>query len=918
MINQFMQFLQNNNLPVLDEAATVDLINRLRETANRSQQGALPGILEGPVSALPSVMQPGIRAGLAPMARTLDAVDVALDASNYGSTLLTGAGIAGAGLALETLGLNPDAHARTYLDRARQAAPENAGLLSMARETNQQAAREHPYLTGLANAATDPTNVIPLGGPAKGAAVSKGAGALRLGKSVIDDPAKVGQAINRTAQKAAGGLDEFKRTGKIALEEAKKAQTRAKLGYDPAIKAQLDNAESVLTQRRDAYSTAKAQGLKGQQLNPLRGDIRTATNDVKDLRKQLKETENVKPGFSAFERLFRQQQVLNWRNIILDKVSMWFLARDVGLQDQAALRARKDVLGQMERGNRDIRNMLPERTRALSNAWGVTDRTPADLGEDLVDLYTSTGARELNPAHSAAGGAMLSLMQPAWASVPGVGVAAKAGLEYFRPAQNAIFTVFDKITKLSWRSVAWEDAAMRHTVGAKEELFNMLDSNGMSRAKNNLVKISQKKHAQYSRAGVDMTDVPDDVLFNADDVRKLFGAKSKVGPTIADAWQTSLDEAAEAGNRFSKEVFMDFSQKLGPNVAGRPLEDYVSAAFPFSSWTMRALPRIARTALNHPLGAFVTLRALQLDSRIAEAEGRPSYQVGTIPISTEVPVLGNLAKFFTQGREGEIRLNPLQSFSPVPGQFVTGGEVGKGENKTAYQQATDLTELIGMSPHPIIQAIAYATNQDYQAPTGPSRQANQEQLLPGPELPSLLHGTLRAGREAAGGDIDYDPVERVARELVFERTGKTSADPSNKALAVQIAKKEGVYKEAETILKRQRAATSTSSLVNPVNIQVQSQTNKDYRRARAEQPFQREELLELAKTQPSLAVQLAQLQQESADPVASVYKEPKLSKQDKADPRIQQFRAENAVLARVSPRLYNRLESEFAQTLGIR
>src|SRR5205823_6039416 len=78
----------------------------------------------------------------------------------------------------------------------------------------------------------------------------------------------------------------------------------------------------------------------------------------------------------------------------------------------------------------------------------------------------------------------------------------------------------------------------------------------------------------------------------------------------------------------------------------------------FSGWAQRALPVAAEIAARHPGPTLAYLGMIQQDAERARGEGRPPYEVGTVPLG------------------GTYRTNPLQLISPASPELAAGGDEG--------------------------------------------------------------------------------------------------------------------------------------------------------------------------------------------------------------------------------------------------
>jgi hypothetical protein len=213
-------------------------------------------------------------------------------------------------------------------------------------------------------------------------------------------------------------------------------------------------------------------------------------------------------------------------------------------------------------------------------------------------------------------------------------------------------------------------------------------------------------------------------------------------------------------------------------------------------------------------------------------------------------------------------------------------------------------EALGFQFNPLIQAAAYIVGGEYgtdRAPGAQSRTSGIEGALPGPRVAGL-RGILDQMTEAMGNEADdYDPIDLLAKEIIFERSKKPANDPSNRHYRDQLLDPNSpLMQEARRRYEGGGAVRNFVSLNSPVTMQVNTDEKVAYRQAKADQ--------------------------EGVDPqtgAANMYKEPKYAPGSKrggkkVDPRLRAFETQFSTMKRLAPKAYAQKRAAFIKENGIK
>jgi hypothetical protein len=536
------------------------------------------------------------------------------------------------------------------------------------------------------------------------------------------------------------------------------------------------------------------------------------------------------------------------RNALQDETWLQFVLR--GLQPGAA-----GELGTVRRAMADRLRLgtewerYPTTTTGPLQAAGITDAT-LNLGQTFhgTEGYLN---EVLSNTQNAIGEAGLSALNPVRAAMNPLSVGFAGAKGYARNFQSGLFKAVNQFQQLSARHAVFADEFTSRLAQAADRFLPDLERRGYD-----VTPLRQKLAAEGA--------------FSPDDVRTAMLGDN---PAV-QAWERTVASAQDAAEGRARKLLGDYSRR-------GVIERKAGGVVPFVSWQLRAWPVMAEMLATHPGAALAVGNLLRLSGQQVTANKEPIRNVGTIPIATPA---------------GTVRLNPLSAVAPGSPEMLTLGseDPNAPEDRTAYQTASDLLQKVGLGFGPGMQALAYATSQDYKGPGPLSRTAGIENAIgqvPFVQLPSLGAAGLDAARlllrqpierVSAGPGLpvagvaqpDYDPNLRRAQEVYYDATGKAIGQPGTAAGAAQ------TLDPNSPLMSRARGDVATSgalrnalSLVLPVGVQAQTPEAGKAQRARARVPFSRAELDRLRGESPLLS-QLAQrrnAQYQAANPVAALY-----------------------------------------------
>jgi hypothetical protein len=512
------------------------------------------------------------------------------------------------------------------------------------------------------------------------------------------------------------------------------------------------------------------------------------------------------------------------------------------------------------------------------------------LGQGYMAGAGGEGTKPLHPLAAAVAGGGYSLAGVG-ALVPALAVPVGAARGFARAATATGYQAANDLAHYAVRGTAYKREARALLEQAHAAFAGSLRGAGMDPAllsrSDGLYTASEVAQKYGDEAGAAWKAIQDQIY----GVPAVKGkAATKKNPAVDKA-----DQMRGLAGDFVVNAFGDYSD---PTFAHKAF-DFIA---PFSRYAVGQAKPLAQMAASHPGAALALAHWIQTDQKRAQAEGRPGYQVGTIRVDTETPGVGRLVRAQLGGAEGEGRINPLSSVMSVSGSNV--GATDKFEEAdTPYKWAEAVLNALGFSFNPLIAAGAYVVGGQFgtdRAPGAQSRTANIEAALPGPQMPGL-RGVLDQARQAMGNDPDtYDPVELLAKEIIFQRSKKPASDPSNAHYAKALADPNSeLMQEA----KRRHLSGGVVKNVVSLNSPVTMQTSTDEK----------------------VAYRQAQVDQEGAEKktgAAAIYKDPKGTKYKangkKVDPRLTEWEKKNSTLRRVAPKAYAKKKYEFMEANGIK
>lgn len=581
--------------------------------------------------------------------------------------------------------------------------------------------------------------------------------------------------------------------------------------------------------------------------------------------------EGVRVNFGQLASIWKGVATQTLRNIFMDEAYSRIIAGNAGIRQEAITRSEKLIVKRLKAAGVDSGNPNPmllmgdlsdvmQLTGSMHHLDEAASKTfMGKLGANYFELETDN-IRQLSAMQQLVGTALVGAANPIRASLSPL----MLPLGYLAPMRQRAFHIINNVTHMASRSEAFAQGYYPYLENSAKSLLDAASAEGKD-----VGKLVGRGFGDKIREGA----------FSVTEVRTILGQR------YADEWARMLGNAEEAGFKRATEVFGNFANRSA-------LERTVDKFFPFMSWSWRAYPRVARMVLEHPAVGAAVMQLYQADAEQAKQQGRPGYQYGTLSINNDTPFVGALLNIFSPEQEAELRFNPISFINPVNNEAVaavSGGDVGG--NDTLYEKASNAAGILGASPNPLIEAMAYIHGDTYQGPGAMSRYANIDQAvdnvpgLPDVQIPSLLHGSLRKAREVVAKEKDtYDPVKAKAYELVYERTGYPVSDYRNRRVAAAIDDGSSPYLAlAEVQLDLGGAARSLFNAGSPVSLQLTSETKKNERQAKLGMPHTYEEIQLWKELLPSYA---SQLEYENAmylrgNPDAAVQKRPQVSERDK-------------------------------------
>lgn len=462
---------------------------------------------------------------------------------------------------------------------------------------------------------------------------------------------------------------------------------------------------------------------------------------------------------------WRAQVVNTFRGLALDASSLWLLVKDFG-RDYGVDRTKvKSTLGELVKHYDD-----PDPIARLGKlggtlkGWGVEDFVDEATSLDQV-LGTSfsradIGENKMSTPQRFLTGVGLSFTNLRDAMVPVVGPLIGGVRQVYAPYIDTAYRTLNGFQHAAPRIAFWDAALTR-----------------------DLPRAADKFRATVAPTGIDLGPLfAGGKPVSPQEVGRYLTAKYKgLTPDEVGEFQSLYREALhttamESADRIAH-IFGDFRDK-----SAKPWKTFLGRVFPFSRYAMQFAPVGLEMVKRHPVIAGATAAGLGASAYAVSQNEEAPWNAGSIPISTETPGLGALARLRLGGQSGTWRVDPLSNFTgPLSAETFTGGGL---PTDTTYDKAKSLIGKVGFSPHPAMDAIASLTGQTNRNPGPMSRTAPIEQaaeLVPGmPTVPSVQGAFNTAKAKVTGKSVDdFDPVARHYAEMVYERTGKPMSDRRN-------------------------------------------------------------------------------------------------------------------------------------------
>jgi hypothetical protein len=504
-------------------------------------------------------------------------------------------------------------------------------------------------------------------------------------------------------------------------------------------------------------------------------------------------------NWKTMANIWRVQTTSTLRNILQDTGTTTLWLANAKVRNEFFRDNIRSLVQLYNAGKRSGFDALPQDSQDFLTKWGKAGYEPQvgasfnEVNKGIID--------KLSAWDTALGEGLLSAADPRQGGVPLLGAGLGVVKGYTRAFQQNIYGTLDSFIKVAGRHAAFQDEADKAMTVAAQDFVTRNNFGGyLDPAK-----------------GFDRADV-----------------LALAGPKLANEWQALSDRAIKLGEDRAQDIFGNFEKRL-------PGEQGLGRVVPFVSWALRAYPRTAQMMLDHP-GISIALTVLMLDQgEQAKEQGLPGYLAGTVPVSEDTPLVGGVATALNGGRQGLMRANLLGALSPVGGQMFAEPE-DLPPDANLYQRGVSALGRTGFSPNPLITALAAATNKDYRQPGALSRTGAVEEALPGPQVPSLLHGAINVARKAAGGnEFHTTGLDRALAGLYFQATGHPIGDPGNmgdpqraQLLADTTNPDSEIYKAAQRQALISGAAKTATSLTSPVTLSGQTDQQLAAQAARAE------------------------------------------------------------------------------------
>lgn len=612
-------------------------------------------------------------------------------------------------------------------------------------------------------------------------------------------------------------------------------------------------------------------------------------------------------------------------------LSLKALANDWAADKTKVITGRTNALDELSNRVRSLVNKIPmaringstksiiERTKAAGGTVVPRSQETDDFLQalgfdpnafDYADMYgqgyfgkAGHGTNVLPPAASAAAGVGYSLLNPTTYLTGGLGALAAGARGYFRGFTSGAVEHVNDLQHFGVRDAGFLTFARQAVQDAATEFLGRLQQQGVNTA-------GLDARGLFTPADVEAVAPGNGAVWQnvLDQIIGTPAVKNKAGKVIAP-------QVNGLGSQWVKQVFGDYS-KQPKGVLGA-----LSKVAPFSRYTLGQLPVTAALIAQHPAAMLAVAHLLRDANNRARQTGTPSYNANNLDVPNSTPVLGGLAAL-EAGAPAKGSLNLVNAISPVNVDVAGLGDVAAPKTNY-YQKATAILNAIGLQPNPLIQTAAYVLGADPYTPGAQSRYSGLENALGGPQIPTIKTA-LDNARQAVSGQYpdNYDPAQVYIAEQVLAQTGKPLKDPSNHDLAVQAQDPNSpLYQQAKAAVDKGGAIKNAVSVVSPVSLASTTDVKAQYRQAKASDPrYTKAQIAQAAQVSMSVARQMQAVNAaiEAQNPALVTYSTPKLTAQDKEDPRLKAFDTQYGNLKGINPKLYAAMLAEYKQQIGVK
>lgn len=519
----------------------------------------------------------------------------------------------------------------------------------------------------------------------------------------------------------------------------------------------------------------------------------------------------------AVDDAWRAQVVNTMRGLGLDAVSLRILVEDFGRDYGVTPATVKAVFGDLLAHAHDADPIdRLGRPGQFLKSWGldrfVDKETGLErvIGSGFAGAESGARAAKLSGPQRVATGALLSFANLRDWVVPVGGTALSMARQYYAPYIDTAYRTLNGLQHSAPRLAFWTADLARQMPVAQNEFLDTL-----------------------AKVGIDLPALRGVPTTRADFERQLAAKYKGLTPQEVSEFGQNYDDMLEAHAMKSADrvahIFGDFRDE-----DAHPWKKFLARVFPFSRYALAYAPVWAEQVKRHPLIAGAAIAGLGASGLATLHNNEQPWNAGTVPISTETPLLGPLARARLGGESGTVRLDPIGQFTGPLGANLFSG---MGDASTPYDQATSLLDKVGVSPHPVIGLLANLTGQSDQPVSPFSRTANVEQateLVPGmPTMPTLQGPFDRAKSLLTGQRVDdFDRVARRYGELYIEDKGQPMST-SGKALVNIGDVDDPLWRQARQEVKLADLIGNLLSLTTPLSSTGQTHANERYKQARA-------------------------------------------------------------------------------------